>query len=60
MFVDTGPGDLYGCVTEFDNFAADDAGPRWVSLSAMLADLADSLETGSTFDEYWKPKVVDG
>ena len=60
LFVDTRPGDLYGCVTEFDKVDADDAGPRWVSLSAMLTDLADSLETGSTFDKYWKPTVVDG
>ena len=60
LFVDTRPGDLYGCVTEFDKVDADDAGPRWVSLSAMLTDLAESLETGSKFDKYWKPTVVDG
>lgn len=60
LFVDTRPGDLYGCVTEFDKVNADDAGPRWVSLSAMLTDLADSLETSSKFDKYWKPTVVDG
>lgn len=47
-------------MTEFDKVDADDAGPRWVSLSAMLTDLADSLETGSKFDKYWKPTVVEG
>ena len=59
LFVDTRPGDLHGCVTEFDKTSADGAGPRWVSLSAMLTDLAESLETGSTFDKDWKPTVVD-
>lgn len=60
LFIDTRPGDLYGCVTEFDNVDGDEAGPRWVSLGAMLTDLADSLETGSKFDGDSRPTVVDG
>lgn len=60
LFVDTRPGPLHGCVTEFEKVDADDVGPRWVSLSAMLADLADSLETGGAFDRGWFPSVADG
>ncbi|MFD3596718.1 SMI1/KNR4 family protein [Nocardia sp. NPDC058640] len=60
LFVDTRPGPLHGCVTEFDKVDADDAGPRWTSLSAMLTDLAHSLETGTPFDQHWLPKVEAG
>ncbi|MFD4460616.1 SMI1/KNR4 family protein [Nocardia sp. NPDC058480] len=60
LFVDTRPGELHGCVTTFDKCAADDAGPSWVSISAMLTDLATSLRTGSEFDGYSAPTVVDG
>ncbi|AOW93302.1 hypothetical protein BFN03_13330 [Rhodococcus sp. WMMA185] len=58
MVVDTRPGPLHGCVTEFEKVDADDRGPRCVSISAMLADLAGSLETGVEFDE-WIPVVFD-
>ncbi|MFC6012282.1 SMI1/KNR4 family protein [Nocardia lasii] len=60
LFVDTRPGPLHGCVTEFDKVGADDDGPRWTALSAMLADLAHSLETGTTFDRQWLPTVEAG
>lgn len=60
LFVDTRPGPLHGCVTESEKVDADGEGPRWVSLSAMLTDLADSLETGCVFDQSWTPAVVDG
>ncbi|MFD3702514.1 SMI1/KNR4 family protein [Nocardia sp. NPDC058658] len=60
LFVDTRPGPFHGCITEFDKVGADDAGPRWASLSAMLADLAHSLETGTPFDQHWTPAVVAG
>lgn len=60
LFVDTRPGPRYGCVTEFDKVDTDAAGPRWVSLSAMLTDLADSLETGGVFYDRWTPRVTDG
>ena len=59
LFVDARPGPLHGCVTEFEKVDADGAGPKWPSLSAMLTDLADSLETGSAFDGR-TPAVVDG
>ncbi|MFC6012281.1 hypothetical protein [Nocardia lasii] len=59
LFVDTRPGPLHGCVSEFDKVSAD-GGPRWASLSAMFADLADSLETGAVFDQYWAPSVEQG
>ncbi|MFE1592384.1 hypothetical protein [Nocardia sp. NPDC058705] len=49
--------DVWG---EFDKVGADDAGPRWASLSAMLADLAHSLETGTPFDQHWTPAVESG
>ncbi|WP_430335960.1 hypothetical protein [Rhodococcus sp. ACT016] len=58
--VDTRPGPLHGCVTEFEKVDADGEGPRWVSMSAMLPDLADSLETGCVFDQSSTPAVVDG
>ncbi len=59
LFVDSRPGPLHGCVSEFDNESADNRGPQWISLSAMLTDLADALETGSTFAEVWHPSIVD-
>ncbi|WP_054372199.1 SMI1/KNR4 family protein [Rhodococcus rhodochrous] len=60
LFVDTRPGSRYGCVTEFDKVGAEDVGPRWVSISALLAELADSLEHGTVFDGCWAPTVADG
>ncbi|WP_238840805.1 SMI1/KNR4 family protein [Prescottella equi] len=60
LVVDTRPGPLHGCITEFEKVDTDDAGPRWVSLSAMLTDLAGSLETGGKFGQGWFPSVVDG
>lgn len=60
LFVDTRPGPLHGCVTEFDKVGADDVGPRWVSISALLTELADSLEHGTVFDGRWVPTVADG
>lgn len=60
LVVDVRPGDLHGCITESDKVDTDAAGPRWVSLSAMLTDLANSLETGASFDGRWKAAVTDG
>lgn len=60
LFVDTRPGPLHGCVTEFDKVGADDVGPRWVSVSALLTELVDSLENGTVFDGRWVPTVADG
>lgn len=57
---DTRPGDLQGCVTEFDKVGADGGGPQWICLSAMLTDLADTLETGSAFNGHFMPSVGDG
>ncbi|MDJ0362433.1 hypothetical protein [Rhodococcus sp. H29-C3] len=60
LFVDTRPGPSHGCVTDFDEAGADDGGPQWVSISAMLTDLADALESGHPFAGAWTPSVVDG
>lgn len=60
LFVDTRPGPLNGSVTEFADEGADGAGPRWLSISAMLADLANSLETGEVFAWGMWPVIVDG
>ncbi|MDJ0362427.1 SMI1/KNR4 family protein [Rhodococcus sp. H29-C3] len=60
LFVDTRPGPLRGCVTEFDKVGADDGGPQWISISALLTDLADALESGRPFAGAWTPSVVDG
>lgn len=59
LIVDCRPGSLHGCVSEFDRDGAD-AGPRWVSLSAMLTDLADVLADGGKFAGVWTPKIVAG
>ncbi|MFE3542388.1 SMI1/KNR4 family protein [Nocardia sp. NPDC059177] len=60
LFVDTRPGDLHGCVTRFHKVDADDAGPTWRSISALLTDLATSLHTSSKFDDSRTPTVIDG
>lgn len=60
LFVDTRPGELSGCVTVFDKVDSDDAGPQWHSISALLDDLATSLETGTPFDGGWRHAVVEG
>lgn len=60
LFVDTRPGELYGCVTTFDKVDSDDAGPQWLSISALLDDLATSLETGTPFDGRWRHEIVEG
>lgn len=59
LFIDTRAGDLFGCVTEYVDESADDGGPLWGSLTAMLTDLADSLEAGTVFLRY-QPAVVTG
>jgi cell wall assembly regulator SMI1 len=43
LFVDTRPGPLHGCVTEFVSGDADVSGPLWPSVEAMLSDVADAL-----------------
>ena len=58
--VDTRPGELFGCVTDFDKVESDQGGPQWQSISAMLTDLADSLESTTRFGRWWRPSVVDG
>lgn len=60
LFVDTRPGELYGCVTTFDKVDSDDAGPQWLPISALLDDLATSLETGTPFDGRWRHEIVEG
>jgi cell wall assembly regulator SMI1 len=58
MFVDTRDGPRSGCVTEFFKGNADFAGPQWASVPAMLADVADSLETGRVIRRL-RPVVSD-
>ena len=60
LFVDARPGELNGCVTVFDKANSDDAGPQWLSISALLDDLATSLETGEPFDGGCRHAVVGG
>ena len=59
LFVDTRAGGLRGCVTEFAKGDLDCHGPRWPSVTAMLADVADGLDTGTAVG-YWKPAVENG
>jgi hypothetical protein len=58
-FIDTRSGPMRGCITEYSRDTADDGGPKWHSLSSMLSDLADSLETGAAFDRTWLPHIID-
>lgn len=60
LFVDTRPGPLTGCVTEFGKYDADESGPRWHTVSAMLTDLADSLENQAPFDNGAVPSLENG
>ena len=46
LFVDLRPGPLSGCVTPYLQGDADTHGPFWPSVSAMLEEVADSLESG--------------
>ena len=59
-FVDTRPGPMHGCVTEYSRDSSDEDGPKWVSISAMLTDLADSLAGETVFDRMWLSSVTDG
>lgn len=58
LFVDTRPGALTGCVTLYMPVDHDTFGPRWHSVSAMLADLARSLETGAPLDRTDRPSIA--
>ncbi|WP_338891714.1 SMI1/KNR4 family protein [Rhodococcus sovatensis] len=60
LFFDTRPGELNGCVTVLDNVDSGDAGPQWISISALLDDVATSLETGAPFDGGWRHEIVEG
>jgi hypothetical protein len=59
MFVDTRHGESHGCVTAYDKVDADNSGPRWPSVTAMLTDIAEALHTASPIG-YWQPEVEDG
>ncbi|SNT40131.1 hypothetical protein [Rhodococcoides kyotonense] len=58
VIVDLRDGDLHGCVGVYQR-EGDVSGPTWVSISAMLSDLADSLESGEAFDRVWIPEVSE-
>ena len=60
LIVDTRAGEFSGCVTEFEKVDGDSDGAQWRSISAMLTDLADALESGTPFGRWWTPTVVDG
>jgi hypothetical protein len=59
MFVDTRSGGLRGCVTEFVKGDAYNWGPRWPSVGAMLADVADPLHASTPLGS-WQPEVDHG
>jgi cell wall assembly regulator SMI1 len=56
--VDTRPGPRHGCISEF--LREGDSSMRWPSLADMIADLAQSFETGQPFADIWVPAVDDG
>ena len=63
LFVDTRPGALHGCVTEYMEGDSDTHGPTAPTLTAVVADVARSLTTGTITQVgvvAFVPKVVDG
>lgn len=50
LFVDTRPGLLHGCVTEYAREGADSGGPRWACVGHLLEDLAAALLGERGFD----------
>ncbi|MDV2478566.1 hypothetical protein F8M49_29845 [Rhodococcus zopfii] len=58
-FVDTRPGPRHGCVTEYAHADTDSRGPKWDSITAMLTEHADALETDGTVGHF-RPSVTDG
>ncbi|WP_280764106.1 SMI1/KNR4 family protein [Prescottella agglutinans] len=59
LFCDTRAGELTGCITEYAREDTDSRGPIWASISAMLTDTADAIETGKPFDNRWIPHVSE-
>ncbi|MEV0334497.1 SMI1/KNR4 family protein [Nocardia sp. NPDC050717] len=57
LICDTRPGPLQGCITEFGKDTADGYPPTWASLSAMLADLTNSIATGVPFNAQYQPTL---
>lgn len=57
LICDTRHGPLQGCVTEFGKDTADNYRPTWSSLSAMLADLTNSIAAGAPFNAQYEPKL---
>ncbi|MDI9918024.1 SMI1/KNR4 family protein [Rhodococcus sp. IEGM 1379] len=60
LVCDTRSGPLHGCITEYGRDTADDAGPVWTSLAALLADLATALESETQFRGHWRPTPAHG
>jgi len=58
-FVDTRPGPQHGCVTEYAHSDTDSHGPKWDSVTTMLAAHADALESGIPVGNF-RPAAVDG
>ncbi|MEU5992469.1 SMI1/KNR4 family protein [Spirillospora sp. NPDC047418] len=59
LFVDLRCGPRHGCVREFDKVSTDGE-PRWGSVTAMLADIADALENHATIGGYDARPNEDG
>ncbi|UOT06769.1 SMI1/KNR4 family protein [Rhodococcus opacus] len=59
LVLDTRPGTNHGCVGAYSREGSFD-GPRWRSLSALLFELAESIEQETTFTDLWLPHVADG
>ena len=61
LYVDLRPGEQYGCVSMWDRDTggADEEGPLWGSVTAMLEATATSLESGTPCNGY-VPVVEDG
>ena len=59
LFVDLRLGSMSGCVTGWDHTAADQQGPIWPSITAMVESTATALETSGECNGY-RPGVHQG
>ena len=50
---------MHGCITEFGKDTADAYAPKWRSISALITDLATSIEHQTLFDGRYAPELTD-
>lgn len=58
LVCDIRPGRQHGCITEFGKDTADAYPPEWISVSAMITDLTDSIANHTPFRGSYLPTVT--